>query len=338
MCIRDRAGLGESGEAFIVGTAGWLLTKTFFDKASSVLGRQLKTEAVRRVLAGDDGSEQLADYRGQQSFIAWRPLQPFAGALGDQPRWGVIAKIGRDEALASLHSLQWLMLASGLLIALAAIVLGVVFTQRLFGPVLAMRDALTRLANGERTSIPGGDRRDEIGEMAQAAEKFRELSEGVARDRWLREHVAALTTAVSQETHLAGVAEIILALLRRQLDIPVASFFLRDAGGDYRRAGAQGLARRSQCVDRFAPGESLVGQCARDGQPVVLSPVPGGLTLISTGLAEFPPEELVLYPIRHQDETLAVVELASTHRLSSDEHAFLAALVGPCILYTSRCV
>ena len=331
-----KAGLGDSGEAFVVGSGGWLLTNTFFAKEFSVLSRQLKTEAVRRVLAGDEGSDQLTDYRGQESFIAWRPLQPFAGALGDQPRWGVIAKIGRDEALASLHSLQWLMLASGLLIALAAIVLGVVSTQRLFGPVLAMRDALMRLANGEKTSIPGRDRRDEIGEMAQAAEKFRELSEAVARDRWLREHVAALTTAVSQETRLAGVADVILGLLRRQLDLPVAALFLRDAGGDYRRAGAQGLARRSQCEDRFAPGESLVGQCARDGQPVVLSPVPGGLTLISTGLAEFPPEELVLYPITHQDETLAVVELASNRRLSPDEHAFLTALVGPLGLHLAN--
>ena len=121
-----KAGLGETGESFLVGSDGWLLTNTFFDSESSVLHRQLKTDAVRRVLAGEEGSDQLLDYRGQESFIAWRPLQPFAGALGDQPRWGVIAKISRDEALASLHSLQWLMLASGLLIAGAASVLSLI--------------------------------------------------------------------------------------------------------------------------------------------------------------------------------------------------------------------
>jgi hypothetical protein len=88
--------------------------------------------------------------------------------------------------------------------------------------------------------------------------------------------------------------------------------------------------------DRFAPGESLVGQCARDGQAVILAPVGGGLMLIATGLAEFPPEELVLYPITHQNETLAVVELAATRRLSPDEHALLAALVGPLGLHLAN--
>lgn len=331
-----KAGLGETGESFLVGAGGWLLTNTFFDGESSVLHRQLKTEAVRRVLAGEEGSDQLLDYRGQESFIAWRPLQPFAGALGDQPRWGVIAKISRDEALASLHSLQWLMLASGLLIAAAASVLGVVSGRRLFDPVLAMQSALTRLANGEQTPIPGLDRGDEIGAMAQAAEKFRAMSEAVARDRWIREHVAALTTAVSQEKRLSRVPEVILGLLRQQIDVPVAALFLRDSGGHYRLAGAQGLAGRSQSADSFAPGETLVGQCACDQQPMIVWPVPGGLVPITTGLAEFPPEELVLYPITHHDETLAVVELASTRRLSVDEHAFLAALVGPLGLHVAN--
>jgi len=331
-----KAGLGESGEAFVVGSGGWVMTNSFFDKDLTVLNRQLKTEAVRRVLAGDDGSDELIDYRGQPSFIAYRQIQPFPGALGDQPRWGVIAKISRDEALASLHSLQWLMLGSGLLIALAASVLGVIVGRRLFQPVVAMQGALMRLANGEKTTIPGLDRGDEIGDMAQAAEKFRELSEAVARDRWIHEHVAALTTAVSQESRLADVADTILSHLRQQIDAPVASLFLRDAGGNYQRTGAQGLARRSQSQDCFAPGESLVGQCGRDGQPVILSPVPGGLMLIATGLAEFPPQELVLYPIAHQHRTLAVVELASTRRLSPDEHAFLTALVGPLGLHLAN--
>ena len=334
--LHFKGGLGETGESFLVGTDGWLLTNTFFLKEFSVFNKQLKTEAVRRALAGNEGNEQLIDYRGIDSFIAYRPYKPFPGALGDQPTWAVIAKINRDEALASLYSLQWLMLGCGLLIALLAVGWGVFAGRRLFLPVRAMRDALTRLAGGEPTPIPGLERSDEIGEMAQAADKFREMSAAVARDRWVREHVAALTTEVSQETTLARVPDIILKSLRQQLDVPVASLFLRETDGNYRRVGAQGLARRSQSQDSFAPGESLVGQCARDRQPVILSPVPAGLVLIATGLAEFPPEELVLYPVAHQDETLAVVELALTRKLLPKDHAFLAALIEPLGLHLAN--
>jgi CheY-like chemotaxis protein len=331
-----KAGLGETGEAFVVGSGGWMLTSSFLDPASSILSRQLKTEAVNRVLAGEDGRDQLVDYRGQASFIAYRQLQPFAGALGDQPRWGVIAKISRDEALAGLHALQGVMLGSGLVIALATMIIGWLVGRRLFQPVLAIQGALTRLAGGEQTSIPGIERGDEIGDMARAAESFRKLSATVARERWIHEQVAALTTAVSRESRLTAVPDLILDHLRRELAVPVAALFLRDEKGHYRRAGGQGLARRSQTQDRFAPGEALVGQCARDRQPVIVSPVGSGLALIASGLAELPAEELVLYPISHQEATLAVVELASTRRLSPDEHALLAALIGPLGLHLAN--
>ncbi len=331
-------GLGKTGEAFLVGTGGWLLTNTFFDPDFSTFNRQLTTVAVKRVLDGAEGSDRLVDYRNQESFIAYRPLTPFAGSLGDQPTWGVIAKISRAEALASLYSLQWLMLGSGVLISCAAIVFGFVASRRLFSPVRAMQSTLVRLAGGEKVPIPGLARDDEIGDMAKAADTFREMSDGVARDRWIREQVATLTTAVSQEPRLARIPDIILTFLRRQLDIPVGSFFLRDPGGNYQQASTQGLARSAHDRDSFGPGESLIGQCARDGQTVTLSPVPAGLGLIATGLVEFSPEQLVLYPIAHQQETLAVVELAATRTLTSDERALLAALAVPLGLHLANAV
>ena len=321
-----KAGLGETGEAFLVGKDGWMLSNSFFDKESSVLKRQLKTEAVRRVLAGEQGSDELIDYRGIPSFISYLAFQPFNGVMGDQAHWGVIAKTGKDEALVGLSALQHLLVVSGSIVALLATLLSIFNARRLFGPVAAMSKALTRLAKGENARIPGVDRRDEIGEMAKAAQKFLEMSEKVAHERWLRENVATLGAAMSQESSLSAATEVVLSFLRRTLGVPVAALYLRDDSGCYCRVGAQGLARRNQAQDRFALGESMVGQCARDLQPALLSPVPAGLMVISTGLAEFPPCELALYPIVHKNATLAVVELGAIHALTPPQHELLASL------------
>ncbi|HEX5755650.1 MAG TPA: response regulator, partial [Arenimonas sp.] len=95
--------------------------------------------------------------------------------------------------------------------------------------------------------------------------------------------------------------------------------------GAYRRVASHGLARRNQPDDYFAAGDGVIGQCARDRQPVLLSPVPDGVAVITAGLGEFKPAELVLYPICHKDEVLAVVELGALRDLTPRQHELLAA-------------
>lgn len=320
--MRFKSGLGQTGEAFVVGTDGWMLSSGFFGNEFEHYKRQLKTHAVQRVLAGEEGSDNLVDYRGIDSLVAYRPVRPFAGALGDQPRWGVIAKISRVEALGSLSSLQQLMLLSSLFVALVAIAYGILASRRLVSPVLAMQEALLRLSKGEQAPIPGLDRTDELGAMAKAAEKFRELSESVARTRWIREQVATATTLVSQESSMARIPDIVLNFLRDRLQVPAAAFFVRNGKDDYQRAAVHGLE-----LPILERGQTLIQQCARDVQPVVIWPVPHDMKLIATGLVEFVPEELVLYPIAHQQETLAVVEIASLRKFLPHEHALLSALM-----------
>jgi signal transduction histidine kinase/CheY-like chemotaxis protein len=190
-------------------------------------------------------------------------------------------------------------------------------------PLLGLRNALTKLTQGESVTVPHLDRDDEIGDMAQTAEAFRKVTQQVAHDHWIAENVTALTHAISVETRLHAAASNVLHLLCQQLEIPVGAIYLLGAGGGFQRVAAHGLARRSQAEDDFALGEGLVGQCAKDQQVVVLSPVPSGLSIISTGLAEFPPHELVLYPLVYKDKVIGVLEFAVAQSLTPLQHDFL---------------
>ncbi|MGZ4960649.1 MAG: response regulator, partial [Methylomonas sp.] len=197
--------------------------------------------------------------------------------------------------------------------------------RNIASPIVAIQSALTKLAHGEEAQVPGVERSDEIGSMAQAAESFRQMSQQIERSHWLNEHLAGLTNLVSSQFSMKEVPEAILKYLCDCLNIPVAALYFRDENQLYSRVGIHGLARRSQAEDHFPLGTGLVGQCARDRQAIVLSPVPEGLTVISAGLSEFTPRELVLYPILHKDAVLAVLELAMLHSLTPQQHEFLVA-------------
>jgi PAS domain S-box-containing protein len=323
--MQDKAGLGESGETFVVGRDGWMLSDSRFEEEHTALRRQLKTAAVHKVLAGEEGIINALDYRGVPALVAFKPLQPFLGALGESARWGVIAKIDQAEALRGLEMLQQALFAAGGLIALFAGVFGLWGARALARPIVAIQEALTRLARGEAAAVPGLGRKDEIGAMAQAAESFRQMAQQVECSHWLNENLAGLTTVVSSQTSMKQVPDAVLGYFCQSLDVAVAALYFADGEGVYVRAGMHGLARRSQAEDHFPLGVGLVGQCARDHLPVILSPVPEGLGIISAGLADLKPQELVFYPILHKEAVLAVLELASLHPLTPQQHEFLHA-------------
>ncbi len=321
--MQDTAGLGVSGETLLVGQEGWMLTDSRFEQEHLALRKPLKSVAVKNVLMGESGILIERDYRNISVLISFEPIKPFAGALGVPTQWGVLAKIDESEALQSLSILLKLLLGLSFGIALLASLVGASAAHMVSGPIVAIRNALTRLSQGEAVSVPGLERHDEIGGMAAAAENFRMIAQQIERNHWLNEQLTGLTNLVSSQFSTRELPDTILNYLCGCLGVPVAALYFADTRQIYTRVAMHGLARRNQLDNQFSLGVGLVGQCARDAQPIVLAPVPEGLTVISTGLTEFAPEELVLYPIRHKNRVLAVLELAVITPLTPQHHEFL---------------
>ena len=322
--MTDKTGMGETGEVIVVGKDGWMLTDSRFSKESTILKRQIKTRPSETVLAGKSATLIAPDYRGIEIVAMVKPFTPFANALGDKALWGFIAKIEHSEVLREYNNLQRVLLFITAGLILLAVSLGVWGGRTVTRPLIRITDALTRLANGEQINVPELNRSDEIGEIATAAETFHTIVQQVEQEHWLSENVTLLTSAVSVESSVNKAAERILHLLCDLLAVPVGAIYLLDEGR-YQRISSHGLARSNQAETGFELGIGLLGQCAKSNQALVISPVPAGLTIISTGLAEFAPHELIIYPIVHKNEVLAVLELAATSSLPAKQHAFLKA-------------
>lgn len=323
--MTDKTGMGETGEVIVVGKDGWMLTDSRFSKESTILKRQINTKPTETVLSGQTATLIAPDYRGIEIIARVKPFTPFAGALGDKVLWGVIAKIEHAEILHEYYNLQRVLLFTTAGLILFAVSLGVWGGRTVTRPLICITDALTRLANGEQISVPELNRTDEIGEIAKAAETFHIIVQQVEQEHWLSENVTLLTGAVSVESSVNKAAERILHLLCELLAVPVGAVYLLDEEGRYQRISTHGLARSNQAETCFELGIGLLGQCAKSNQALVISPVPAGLTIISTGLAEFAPHELIIYPIVHKNEVLAVLELAATSSLTAKQHVFLKA-------------
>jgi CHASE3 domain sensor protein len=82
--------------------------------------------------------------------------------------------------------------------------------------------------------------------------------------------------------------------------------------------------RKKFVTKRIDIGEGLIGQVFLEGEPVYIRDVPSDYIHITSGLGEANPRCITIQPLKHNDEVVAILEIASFTEL--DQHAldFLA--------------
>lgn len=162
--MQSTAGLGETGEAYLVGEDYLMRTQSRFSEENTILERKVETDQVSRALAGEGGVEVSSDYRGVEVLAAYQPISVFGHD------YAMIVEIDTSEALAAAGSLTRELVLTTMVIALFVIGGGVWFARRLGKPIKTVAKAAQQLATGD-TGIQFDIRRDdELGDMIEAFE------------------------------------------------------------------------------------------------------------------------------------------------------------------------
>ncbi|MEP3279830.1 MAG: methyl-accepting chemotaxis protein [Stappiaceae bacterium] len=167
--MQQKAGLGTTGETYIVGSDFLMRSDSRFSKETTILITKIETEQVRNALGGKDGLMLSVDYRGVPVVAAYQPLE-FLGT-----NWAVLAEQDAEETFAPITALRNQMIVGIGIGSLLIIAIGVFAGRRFSKPISEMTNVMGRLAEGDlETEIPAQDRKDEIGHMSQAVQVFKD--------------------------------------------------------------------------------------------------------------------------------------------------------------------
>ncbi|MCP4697886.1 MAG: GAF domain-containing protein [Gammaproteobacteria bacterium] len=177
--MHQRAGMGESGETYLVGADKLMRSNAYRDqhkrsvKASFARPDQgsVDTASSRAALAGESGEQVTKNYLGDSVLSAYTPIK--AG----NKTWALIAEVKETEAFDRITDLQWLLAGIALLLAMLALLFITRITRSLTNPLLQVNTHLETLARGQlvREEIDY-DKNDEIGGIVASA---RQLKEGI---------------------------------------------------------------------------------------------------------------------------------------------------------------
>lgn len=175
--MSERAGLGKTGESYLVGSDFLMRSDSYLDpKHRSVVASfrnpetgKVETKAAKQGIEGKTGEEIVIDYNGNPVLSAYTPIN----ILGS--KWALLVEKDEAEALATKSAFMSLILFIGGLGVLIISVCGYFIARSLSKPINFMTIAMKELAEGNlETKIPSQDRSDEIGEMANAVQVFKE--------------------------------------------------------------------------------------------------------------------------------------------------------------------
>jgi PAS domain S-box-containing protein len=168
--------------------------------------------------------------------------------------------------------------------------------------------------------------KDDVNEM------IRNLRETTLRNQeidWLKTNIARFGQLLQGQRDLHMVARLILTELAPLVGVQRGVFYLANLDAEPSRLSLLATYPRqiSPVPAATIPfGEGLLGQVAEDRRRIHLRDVPPDYARIASALGGATPRSIVLLPILFEDETRAVIELASIEDLSDIHLAFLDQL------------
>jgi methyl-accepting chemotaxis protein len=168
--MQQRAGMGKTGETYLVGQDHLLRSDSYRDAGtysvkasfSDPENASIKTRTVEKALAGHSGKEVTRSYDGRSVLAAYTPIR-----MGDI-HWALIAEIEKAEAFSAITALE--VLAGIMAVGGVIIIIGIAFymTRSLTRPIIRDVEFAKSLSSGDFTQTLDIDRKDEIGILAES--------------------------------------------------------------------------------------------------------------------------------------------------------------------------
>ena len=134
---------------------------------------------------------------------------------------------------------------------------------------------------------------------------------------WLRAGQSLLSERMQGDQRLESLGDKVLDFVAVYLDAQVASLYVDDAGGRFRRVAGYAIAPGKDGA--IAAGQGLLGQAARDRRTLHVRDVPADYLAVHSSLGRANARELLVAPATIDGAVQAVIELGFLRRLGNDE-------------------
>lgn len=167
------------------------------------------------------------------------------------------------------------------------------------------------------------------GELLIMRDEMKKKQEEGIRQQWVSEGLNKMAEIIrDNQTNFELLCEKTVAFIVKYLKAQQGGLFVlndeEDSDPHIRLVSCYAFDKKKFIERRIEIGEGVLGQIFLEGEPVYLKEVPNGYMRITSGLGEATPRCVTIYPMKHNESVVAIIEIASF--TIYDQHAldFLA--------------
>jgi HAMP domain-containing protein/signal transduction histidine kinase/CheY-like chemotaxis protein len=182
--------------------------------------------------------------------------------------------------------------------------------------------SITVVARGEVLAL-----KDTINQMIA---NLRDTTRTNKEQDWLKTNLAKFFGIMQGQRNLESLTNSIMSQITPVVGAQHGAFYLLEPDeprGGLKLTSTYAYVKRKGLSSRFAFGEGLVGQCALEKKPIVVSEVPDSYIHVTSGLGEAPPRNIAVFPVLFEEQVRGVIELASFHEFTDIQLGFLEQLM-----------
>jgi CHASE3 domain sensor protein/putative methionine-R-sulfoxide reductase with GAF domain len=162
------------------------------------------------------------------------------------------------------------------------------------------------------------------GELIAMREEMKKQREQGLRHQWASDGLNKLTEIIrDHQSDLESLTGKSVSFIVKYLKAHQGGLFvLNDQDDDDKHLELRtcyAFDRKKHVTKRVDIGEGIIGQVFLEGEPVYIRDVPPDYIHITSGLGEANPRCITVQPLKHNDEVVAILEIASFTEL--DQHA-----------------
>ncbi len=176
--MQDSAGLGNTGETYLVGPDFLMRSDSIRDQAghsviasfASPAAGGVKTDASRGAISGQSNEGMVIDYNGNNVLSAYAPLDIFG------VKWGILAEINESEAFQPIDALRKVVYLMAVVVIVVVIGIALMIAGAISGPIIRMAQTIGLIAeNRDLTLTVPVESSDEIGAMSESFNNMMEV-------------------------------------------------------------------------------------------------------------------------------------------------------------------